>query len=80
MINSKKPPDRAIEMLPSGRFHGSQKVGISVICSLCEEGMSGRYLEYRGRPVPGAGSRPVTVLLVLVWAGVGEGHRTCEAG
>ena len=43
------------------------------------DSMSGRYLGQRGRPVPGAGLRPVTVLLVLAWAGVGEGNITCEA-
>jgi len=33
-----------------------------------EDSMSGRWLEYRGRPVPDARSRPVTVLL-----GAGQG-------
>jgi len=45
-----------------------------------EESMSGRWLEYRGRPVPGAGSRPATVRYALVRAGVGEGRMTVEAG
>ena len=44
------------------------------------DSMSGRYLEQRGRPVPDAGSRPATALFVLVRAGVGEGHITCDAG
>ena len=43
-----------------------------------EDGMSGRYRAYRGRPVPDAGSRPVTVRQELVRAGVGEGYSTVE--
>jgi len=45
-----------------------------------EDSMSGRWFEYRGRPVPDAGSQPATVLQVLVRAGVGEGRTTVEAG
>jgi hypothetical protein len=45
-----------------------------------EDSMSGRWFEYRGRPVPDAGSQPATVLQVLVRAGVGEGRATVEAG
>ena len=45
-----------------------------------EDGMSGRWLEHRGRPVPGAGSRPATARQALVRAGVGEGRMTVEAG
>ena len=45
-----------------------------------EDSMSGRWFEYRGRPVPDAGSQPATVLEVLVRAGVGEGRTTVETG
>ena len=45
-----------------------------------EDSMSGRCFVYRGRPVPDAGSQPATVLQVLIWAGVGEGRTTVEAG
>ena len=45
-----------------------------------EDGMSGRWLEHRGRPVPGAGSRQETARQALVRAGVGEGRMTVEAG
>ena len=43
-----------------------------------EDGMLGKYLMQRGRPVPDVGERLTTALRVLVRAGIGEGNSTRE--
>jgi hypothetical protein len=45
-----------------------------------EDGMSRRWLAYRGRSAPEAESRPATAYQVSIRAGVGEGRTTVEAG
>ena len=42
----------------------------------CQEGILGNV----GDPSRMRGRKPVTVQQLLVWAGVGEGHSTGEAG